>query len=414
MNRQQIYRHNFLYGTLEVVFFVWAISMIDPSTVLPLFITLISGSPIIIGFMTTIFNGGSALPQIFFYRYTEKKENKKALFIRFAILRSSTWILMALFIVLFPHKYILLQYLLILVVFLFTFFLSIEDMAWSYVISKVIDPKRRGSFLGIGSLWGNLLAVGGGFFIKWLLSPSSPLLFPYNFAFIFFLSSLFFFLSVFVFSFLKMVDEEVEKREAHTSPFREVFHILKNDTNFLRYIVVNFFLNAFLLSLPFFLLYGRGVFSIPDKEIGFFVASQTIGRALFVYLTGKMGDVLGHKYVLILVNIMAFIVLVLALITHWIAFFIPVRFVFYVIFFISGAVLSGKFVSSTNYLLDIAPSEKVPAFRGISNSIISISLLIFPTMGGFILKYTSYTTLFVVSLFFVAISTLLSFTLRDP
>ncbi len=416
MNKEKIYNQNFLYGVLEVVFFVTAINMIDPSTVLPLFITLISGSPIIIGFITTIFNAGPLFPQIFFYKYIEKKKDKKAAFIKFATLRSSTWGLAALFIVLFPTRYILLQYLLMFVVFLYTFFLSIEDMAWSDVIAKSIDSKRRGSFLGVGSLWGSALGIGVGFFVKWLLSENAPLSFPYNFALIFSLASLSFFGSVIVFSFIKIVAEnnqDEEKEEEIISPIKEIPYILKNNVNFLIYILVNFFLNAFLLSLPFFLLYARNIFSIPDKEVGFFVMAQTIGRAIFVYIIGKIGDSMGHKVVLVLSNILTLTILIIAIFTPLFAHFISPKFVFYIIFFLSGAALSGKFVSSINYLLDIAPPNKIPAFRGISSSFIGISLLIFPASGGFLLKYTSYNVLFLTTLFFLLVSTSLSFVLKN-
>ncbi len=412
MDKEKIYKHNFPYGVLEIVFFVIAINFVDSSTILPLFITLISGSPIFIGVITTIFNGGTLFPQIFFYRYVEKKEDKKGLFIKFALLRSGTWAIMGLFVLLFPANYPLLRYLLFFTVLAFTFLISIEDIIWADLISKIIDPAKRGMFIGLGSLFGSILAIGTGFFIKWLLSKDSPLSFPFNFSLIFFLTSIFFYISVSFYYFVKVIDDEPPQEEQTFSPAREVFEILKTNINFTKYILVNFISNAFLLSLPFFFLYGRDIFSIPDREVGFFMASQNIGRAVFTYLFGLMVDKMGHKSVLVLSSLLGVVIIIISIFLPWFSPYVEPKYLFYIIFLLSGAVLSGKFVGSVNYLLDIAPPGKVPAFRGISNSLISVSLLIFPSLGGVILKYTSYFTLFLITLSLLIISTIISFSLE--
>ncbi len=412
MRKEEIYRYNFFYGVFEIVFFIIAITFVDPSTILPLFATLISGSPIFIGIITTLFNGGTLFPQIFFYRYVERRERKKALFIKLALFRSSTWAIMGISLLLFPGNHLLLKYALLFVVSAFALLISIEDIVWADLISKIVDPKKRGSFIGMGSFLGNIFAIGIGFFVKWLLSDKSPFKFPFNFSFIFFLTSFFFFISVFSFWFVKVADDKIYEKEQVFSPFNEVIHLLKTNLNFSRYILVNFISNAFLMSLPFFLLYGMKIFSLPGKEVGLFIVSQNVGRALFTYFFGLMGDKMGHKSVLVLSNLLALSILGVVLFAHKISIWFPVKYVFYVIFLLSGAVLSGKFIGSVNYLLAIAPKGKVPAFRGISNSLISVSLLIFPSAGGFILKYLSYKTLFILTVFFLFISTFFSFTLK--
>ncbi len=410
--KEDIYRHNFFYGVFEIVFFVIAITFVDPSTILPLFATLIYGSPIFIGIIATLFNGGTLFPQVFFYRYVEKKEKKKALFIKLALFRSGTWAIMGLFLLLFPSNYLLLRYILLLVVSAFALLISVEDIVWADLIGKIVDPKKRGSFIGIGSFLGGIFAIGVGLFVKWILSNKSPLGFPFNFSLIFFLTSFFFFLSVFSFWFVKVADDRISEKEQVFSPFNEVLHLLKTNLNFSRYILVNFISNAFLMSLPFFLLYGMKVFSLPGKEVGLFMVSQNIGRAVFTYFFGLMGDKMGHKSVLVVSNLLALFILGVVLFAHKISMWFSIKYLFYVVFLLSGAVLSGKFVGSVNYLLAIAPKGKVPAFRGISNSLISISLLFFPSAGGFILKYLSYEFLFVLTIFFLFISTSLSFTLK--
>ncbi len=412
MNKESIYKYNFPYGVLEIVFFVIAINFIDPSTVLPLFITLISGSPIFIGFITTIFNGGTLFPQIFFYKYVEKKEDKKALFIKLALLRSGTWGIMGAIVLLFPSNYLILKYALFFVSLAFAFVLSIEDIAWADLIAKIVHPKKRGFFIGLGSFIGSILAITGGLFVKWLLSHKSPLSFPFNFSIIFFTASFFFFVSVLAFSFVKVVNERTYTEEQVFSPFNEILYILKTNLNFSKFIGVNFLSNAFLMSLPFFLLYGKEVFSIPNKEVGFFIASQNIGRAVFTYIFGIIGDRLGHKSVIVVSNVLALIIMIIVLSGRWITSFVIPTYLFYIVFLLSGAFLSGKFIGTVNYLLDIAPPGKVPAFRGISNSLISVSLLIFPSLGGIILKYTSYNIIFLSSFLFLIVSTLLSFSLK--
>jgi len=66
-----------------------------------------------------------------------------------------------------------------------------------------------------------------------------------------------------------------------------------------------------------------------------------------------------------------------------------------------------------NYLLEIAPEGKRPAYVGLGNTIMGV-LTVVPMMGGWLLEATSYPTLFGVTAAIVAAGFVFTLGLKPP
>ena len=71
------YRWNFAANALDGVFFLFAISFASSSTIVPLFISKLTPSPLAIGLVAMIAQGGWSLPQLFTANYVERLARKK-------------------------------------------------------------------------------------------------------------------------------------------------------------------------------------------------------------------------------------------------------------------------------------------------------------------------------------------------
>ena len=67
------------------------------------------------------------------------------------------------------------------------------------------------------------------------------------------------------------------------------------------------------------------------------------------------------------------------------------------IFFLLGFGIQGIWVGFPNALLDISPENKRPTYVGFMNTMIA-PVLFLPTVGGLIIDYVSFNSLFVLSL----------------
>jgi hypothetical protein len=83
-----------------------------------------------------------------------------------------------------------------------------------------------------------------------------------------------------------------------------------------------------------------------------------------------------------------------------------------VIFFIVGAAIDGNRIASGYLILILAPAQKSPTYVALQINIISFGLF-FSLLGGIILHFFGYTTLYSITIIMLLLSLSFSFKLRD-
>ena len=407
---------NFAMGLLHGLFFDGGMGFSNPNTVLPIFISSLTHSKILIGLFASTIEGrgsfsrlGSILPQLFVASKLETKTHKKPLLVKAIITRALCWgILAGLTFFLNSSQSLFLFLSTFFLLTLFTFMGGVASVPFMDIWGKAIRPTLRGRFFGYRQIFGGVLAIGAGLVVQRILG-NQAILFPHNFAYLFLLSFIFISLSYLALGSVKEPIEEVSKDSLRFAQFlKKAVITLKQDRNYQRFLLVQFMRGAGSLALPFYVIYAKDILKVNLGMVGLFISAQMVGGLLSNFLWGYISDYVGNRRVIqisLITSIFTPIVALLIANSHWPSLFI-------LVFVLAGFCINGGRVGNINYLLEIAPSKKRPTYIGLSSTLVAPTAL-FPLIGGVIIQYASFVTLFALTAILISISFLLSLKLQE-
>lgn len=403
---------NFAMGLIHGMFFTGGQAFGNPNTILPVFLNYFTNSKMLIGFSSTIMGSlggiGSVLPQLFVASRLETKVHKRPL-LRIAItIRALCWGLLSLITYLFavsnPNLVLFSLFLLLTV---FTFMGGVAAIPFYDIWGKAIPSTLRGRFFGYRQLLGGILAIGSGFIAKYILADKN-ILFPRNFSFLFFLAFIFMSISYLGLGSVKEPVEEVHKTHLSFQEFlKKAFRILKSDSNYKKFLLVEILIGTSALALPFYVLYAKDVLKVRLEMVGIFLAAQMLGSALSNFLWAHLSDFAGNKKVIQISALLALTIPLIAIMT------LPGLSTFILLFLFVGVFTAGYTIGKTNFLLDIAPKKERPAYISL-NGTLTFPVAIFPLIGGAIVQHMSYNFLFVITILMSLAGFLLSLQLTEP
>ncbi len=406
-------KFNFLMGVLHGIFYNAGIAFGSSNTVLPIFLDNFTGSRILIGLSSSIMGEGGniagVLPQLFVASRIEHKTYKRPL-LRMAItIRALCWGALALVTYLFADSSSLIAVLgLFLFLSLFTFMGGVAVIPFMDIWGKTIPSNLRGRFFGYRQLFGGILAIASGITVKFVLN-SDKISFPDNYALLFLFAFILISVSYFALGSVKEPLTEVHKERLPFGKFlKKALKIIKRDKNYTRFLVVRIFSGAIALSLPFYVLYAKDVLKIRLDMIGIFLSAQMLGAVISNIIWAHVSDFLGSKKV---IQISIF----LGMLIQLIACFTPKRlsFLFVVLFLLIGFFMSGRTIGKNNFLLDIAPARDRPTYVSLEGTL-RLPVALFPLIGGFMIQYTGWHVLFMLTLLILSVGFVLSFYLQEP
>jgi len=339
----------------------------------------------------------------------ENKTYKKPLLIFAITVRALSWGLLAFTTYIFNNTYPNLTiFFLFVTLILHTFMGGIAAVPFFDIWGKSLPSNLRGRFFGYRQLWGGVLAIGSGLIVKNILGNNS-IKFPYNFALLFFL--VFIFLSISYIA-LGSVEEPTEKVYKNQLPFKDflkkAFLVVKKNKNYKKFIIVEILAGAGGLALPFYILYLKNILGISLGTIGILLSAQMLGSVLSNVLWAHLSDFVGNKKVIQISTFAGLMVPVVALMTQF-----KNELLYLLLFATIGFFIAGRTIGKTNYLLDIAPSRDRPIYISLTGTLL-FPVSLFPLIGGLIIQYVSYNTLFVITGIPILLGFLLSFNLKEP
>jgi len=417
---EELSKKNFILGVLNGAIFRLGLSFTDPNTVLPLFVSLLTSSKVLIGSVATIRVFGFFMPQIFIASFTEHWQKRKPIYILGAVLRGSSFFLLFILIFFWGKK---MSYLLLVSFFVLYGTASLGGglggLPFLDIIGKVITPRHRGKFFSLRLFFGGVLAVGGGLLVRYVLAHPILFRFPHNYALLFFLTFLGTSLGMLLFVFIREPAElpKVKKRSSFFVYLKRIGIILRGDKNYSRFFWAIMFLNCGIIALPFYAVYGREVLHFPSEMTGVFVAAQMMGAIISAFFWGFLSDRYGNKIVVVLSGLTGLSIpclVILAMSLHKMAIFPELLLTIYtIVFVLVGMNLNGLFIGQNNLLLEIAPAGERATYIGVANTAIGLVSLL-SLLGGYIIERTSYTVVFFLSLILVLTGILLAFSIVEP
>ena len=384
------YRWNFSVNLLDNAGFMFGFSFISAITIVPLFISKLTLSPLPIGIAAVIAQSGWSLPQIFTANSVERLARKKPVVVNlgFFLERLPLWILVIapMIAVRAPTP--------ALVLFLVTYAwfnvgAGLVATAWQDLIARCFPVDRRGRFFGTSMFVGTSLGMLGAAISAWFLKTYP---FPTNFIYIFTFAAVGVTIS---WIFLALTREPVQPVEEPRITARQFWaklpDILRDDHNFRHFLIARSLLALGGMGIGFVTIAAVQRWGVPDSTVGVYTGVLLLGQTVGNLTFGLLADRFGHKLSLelgALVSLFAFLLAWLSPAPHW----------YYVVFALLGIAVGAMIVSGILVIMEFSVPQRRPTYAGIANSSVGVVSLAAPLIGAW-LASMSYSWLFALSAF---------------
>ena len=393
------------YKNIAHAFFLsLAITIAEPSTIMPLMVHHFSQSTIIVGLFATLLRGGAIIIQLYaaFHAQSYKRVIpylRKVFFFRFL-----SWFSIGLAIYLIGDKNKTLTLFFIgLGLFFFSFTAGFGAIYFKELQAKLFSKAYRGKTMANRNIAGSIASIISGGIAGYVLKNYEA---PLNYAYLFMVSSLIMAIGFIIFSTInEPAKENISKKEKSFKEFiKNSIKLLKSDKRLKKQIVVIFLSYAYLLAMPFIILKANSSFKLDGWLIGGFISIQMLGSIIGSFFLWRRIS----NYELMLT--IAFIVAILA---YTSALFANSIYIYFLVFLLFGVAIDGFSIAAMNLVIEIAPEDKRPIYTALQTNLVSFGLF-FPILGGFLLKiFNSYTLIYTLSITLLSLGLLFSFKLKE-
>lgn len=412
MENAEIQRHvkfNFTVGVLDAAFFGCALGLASYVTILPLFVSNLTDSTILIGLIATIHMLGWQLPQLLTSNRITRLKRIKPMVIWMTIHERLPFFGLALVAFFLPSMSNNMALLLTILMLVWqSLGGGLTGTAWQSMISKVIPLNRRGTFYGTQSSAANLLGSGSSVLAGLILGA---MIFPNNYALIFFLAGVSMMLSQVFLMLTRESETQFEESIPHRSTgefWQRVGQILRTDSNFRWFLIARSVSQFSVMAIAFYTIFAVREYEMSPEIAGTMTAVLFISLTVSSSLVGWLGDRFGHRTVFALGNLMMALAATLALLSTSLIWF-------YAIFAVTGIVNSTQWTSTLALTSEFGSESERPLYIGMANTFIAPATLFAPILGGWLADSTGFNATFGVSIFFgVLTAIILQFVMQDP
>lgn len=385
------FHHNVLVNFGDIISWLFGASFLAYNTILPVYASKLTNSPLVIGLIPALVDAGWYLPQLFLVPWVERLPRKLSLVARLTIFERLPYLGLAL--LAFCQNQISLLaavWIFILLVMVRALFSGLVALPYQEMIATIIPVSHRGRFFGMSHMLGGMLSVFGASIAAWLLGR---LPFPKNFALSFLIGFLFIMLS-YVFLMLtrepvKAIQPAIELRPT----IQRLKVLVEQNRNFRWFLLSRGLTFMGNMAVGFLAVYAIKRFHLPDSQAAIFtailMASNTIGYAYW----GNIGDQWGYKRLAEIASILWLAALVTAV-------FSPSREFFYLVFVLYGLSSGSGVMADFNIAMEFGSEEDRPAYIGLTRTLTGPLLLAAPLLGGWLISFVGYPLMFVVSIIF--------------
>lgn len=160
------------------------------------------------------------------------------------------------------------------------------------------------------------------------------------------------------------------------------------------------------MATAFLAVYAIKAFHLPDEQAAVFtgviLASGVLGYALW----GTVGDRIGPKNIMVWSFLCWFIALLIAIFSKNI-------WSYYFVFALFGLYQSGVGVGDSMLVMELGEESLRPTYLGMGRTLTGSFLLLAPVLAGWLVAKFDYTVMFIVTIFFNAVATLLISRVKD-
>ena len=383
-------KHNIIVNLLDGGFFGMALGLASFVTVIPLFISTLTDSALLIGLAATIHAVGWQLPQIFTAQRVARLPRFKPAVLRFTLHERVPFVLLAL---LAWQVHRIPPRLAILVLFALLIWQGlgggVTAVSWQSMIGHVIPPRRRGTFFGLQAAAANLTLSIGAIWAGKLLETDNQQI---GFVWCFGLAALMMGISYLMLGWTRE-PERVVPREAHTPPplGKQSLHILSTDASFRRFLLVRNLLPFGLVGLNFYAVYAAQHLQASNMMLGWMTAAFALIQVITNPLMGWMGDKIGYSRALGLGALSAAGSAAFA----WLA---PSAGWLFPAYLLAGFANAAAWPLILAITLTYGQPAEQPTYIGLAHTLVAPATLLATLVGGWIADSWGYQATFFITL----------------
>ena len=405
---QRNFRWNFAVNLADGAFFWLGLSFAAPSTIMPLYVSHLTDSRLLIGLISAITGAGWYLPQLLTAKYVERMPVKKKMVINVGLFSERLpFVVMAASVFLFAVRQPELALLWFFVTLTWhTLGAGLVAIAWQDMVAKVIPVNYRGRLLGLANALGTAAGIAGAAAAAAILARYP---FPTNFGLCISLLSLFLMASWLALSLtreppLESIKPVISLREY----LQRLPAVLRSDRNFAAYLLSRVIAVFGRMATGFVTVYAVQRWHLTDSQAGLYTTMLLAGEAIAYLGAGALGDRYGHKLVLE-------IGLALCALSMAIAAMAPSPIWIYAVFAAIGALVAAETVSGIGISMEFGSPADRPTYMGLANTIPGLFSAVAPVLGGWIASRASYAALFATAMILsIAAWATLRWTVREP
>ncbi|MCL4393980.1 MAG: MFS transporter [Chloroflexi bacterium] len=400
-------KHNFIANLLDGSFFGLGIGFASFITVIPLFVSQLTDSAVLIGLIPAIHTMGWQLPQLLTVNHVSRQSRYKPTVVLMALQERLPFLGLAVVAWMLPG--LTRQTALVL-----TFALliwhglggGVTATAWQAMIGKIMPPRRVGMFYGLQSAAANLLAgagaIGAGVLLERLQAPGS-------FAVCFLIAGLSMAASWVC---LSTTREPSTPPPAPTNASRSLSNkllaILRRDANFRWFLVVRMLSQIAMMAVGFYTIFAVRRLGMDVLTAGAMTAVLSASQVAANPVMGWVGDRWGHRAAMQIGAISAAgsaLIAIVAPSVEW----------FYLAFALAGIANVAFWTVTLAMTLEFESGEDRPAYIGLANSLVAPVTMLAPVFGGWLADAAGYPAMFLVSVVGgLATALVVAAALRDP
>ena len=384
-------RHNAVVNILDGSFFGLSIvGLASYVTIMPLFLSFLTESTALIGFVAALFHIGWQVPQLLTSNYVAGMRRFKPMVIAMTILERVPYFGLALVAFMIPA--IGADLALLLTVLLLGWQSlggGFTGTAWQSMISKIMPAHRLGTFFGIQSACVNLFGAGGALLASYILAH---LEFPQSFSLLFLIAAISLLVS-FVFLALTYEPASEPKDIVERVPWREfgqrLGSILRADENFRWFLFARSLTSLSLTAVSFFTIFGIRRYQMTPEFASVMTSILLVSNTLSSTLVGWAGDRWGHRRVLMLGNAATVLSIVIAMLAPDVTWF-------YLVFALIGIVNATQWSTIMTITVQFSSVAERPFYIGMANTLIAPVTIFAPIIGGWLIDAVSFELTFTI------------------
>ncbi len=400
------FKRNSFANLLDTTFWYFGASFTAAYTIMPVFLSTLTDSLILIGLIPALEAIGWFLPQLFLAKYLEGINQRLPFVRRLGIFERLPFLLLAIGAFLIPGLDQKVALILILIIYTIKVFSSgLVALPWQELMATVIPVSHRGRYWGISIIVGKLIGLVGAFITGLILARIA---YPNNYAIMFLMG----FIAVSIsFLFLSLnVEPVIERQSSQVDPgiWSRIKKTLGKDKNFGVYLINRGFTFMSSMGMVFITVYGIQKFNLPISQSATFTAVMLISEIFGSGIWGNLGDKDGYKRVIEICNFFSIVGLFSLL-------FVNTLWGLFIVFGILSFAHSGEYLSDQNFAMEFGSEKDRPTYIGMSKTLTGPFFLVAAIVGGSIIQLWGYKSMFLVALIVSMISfIIIKFFVQDP